>query len=391
MTKADALAPAHEERSHSILSPSAAHRWMKCPAAALLAAERPDEMSDAALQGTAAHEAAEMVLIGKEPPDRIEVAGRQFPYDEEMQSAVSQYVRAIDSVRRARGDITFEEVELRLILPEIHDELFGTADYVMISERDGRRYLDVFDFKYGFNEVEAAKNPQLLIYALAALPKTDAYEFVVTMHIVQPRLPAGGDVHKYATVSGKALRGWGERRLKPCAEAAMQPNAERHAGSWCKWCKAAVDCDPYRSHLYQESGVSFEAVLKERMPDPDTLTPEQLGKLVRIAPLFKSYCEQAAGRAKRMLEQGHDVPGLKLVAGNRTRKWDDEKVHSSGLPHTVLYREARRSVKQAEDFVKAHDLNIDLSQYYTVDKGVRLVPVEDRRKALPGGFKPIGE
>ena len=41
--------------AHSFLSPSAAHRWLNCPAAPSIEAKIPDSGSDFALEGTRAH------------------------------------------------------------------------------------------------------------------------------------------------------------------------------------------------------------------------------------------------------------------------------------------------------------------------------------------------
>ena len=52
----------HAGRAHAVLSASGAHRWIACPPSALLEAELPESTSDAAAQGTAAHELAGQVV-----------------------------------------------------------------------------------------------------------------------------------------------------------------------------------------------------------------------------------------------------------------------------------------------------------------------------------------
>lgn len=45
----------HAERSHALLGPSGAHRWMECPPSARLEEQFPDSTSEAAREGTLAH------------------------------------------------------------------------------------------------------------------------------------------------------------------------------------------------------------------------------------------------------------------------------------------------------------------------------------------------
>lgn len=50
----------HEERDHALLSASSAHRWLKCTKSARLEEQFPDTTSEAAKEGTLAHELAEL-------------------------------------------------------------------------------------------------------------------------------------------------------------------------------------------------------------------------------------------------------------------------------------------------------------------------------------------
>lgn len=51
---------AHEERNHALLSASSAHRWLACTPSARLEEQFPDTASEAAKEGTLAHELAEL-------------------------------------------------------------------------------------------------------------------------------------------------------------------------------------------------------------------------------------------------------------------------------------------------------------------------------------------
>ena len=50
----------HSERAHALLSASGAHRWLVCTRSARLEEQFPDTTSEAAAEGTLAHELAEL-------------------------------------------------------------------------------------------------------------------------------------------------------------------------------------------------------------------------------------------------------------------------------------------------------------------------------------------
>ena len=79
----------HQERTHAVLSASGAHRWLLCTPSARLEEQFPDTTSDAAKEGTLAHELAEMKLrhyfqtkeFGKRKYNADGSAGRRNLYE----------------------------------------------------------------------------------------------------------------------------------------------------------------------------------------------------------------------------------------------------------------------------------------------------------------------
>ena len=178
----------HAERAHALLSASSAHRWIHCTPAPYLEAQHPDTSSDAAAEGTAAHELAEHKLHQHlDLPTTRPVSEWD---SEEMDDYTDQYAdHVMAELQRAREEdpAAFLALEERLDFSHIVPDGFGTGDAVIVG--DGT--LTIVDLKYGKGvTVDAEGNPQMRLYALGALA---AYGMIydirtVRMVIFQPRI-----------------------------------------------------------------------------------------------------------------------------------------------------------------------------------------------------------
>ena len=158
----------HTGRAHAILSASSSHRWLNCTPAPRLEAQYPDSESDAAAEGTAAHELAEhklRLLNG----DESTLVGDSDWINEEMDSYTDDYVdNVMAELARAQesSPAAFLAIEQRLDFSHIVPDGFGTGDALIVG--DGT--MTVIDLKYGKGvEVSAEGNPQMRLYALGAL------------------------------------------------------------------------------------------------------------------------------------------------------------------------------------------------------------------------------
>src|SRR5690625_4929267 len=188
----------HANRAHAVLSASGASRWMACTPSAMLEKDIPDQTSEYAKEGTAAHEFSEIYLLHEiEEISQMARTRRvnKFKkenkyYDQEMQESIDRYVDiVVEKINeaKARSSDAVVLLEQRLDFSNWVPKGFGTGDVVIIS--DG--ILEVIDLKYGKGvEVSAIENPQLRLYGLGALNQFDMlYDIgMVNMTIVQPRL-----------------------------------------------------------------------------------------------------------------------------------------------------------------------------------------------------------
>lgn len=309
-------------RSHAILSPSAAHRWLNCTASARLEAEYENTTSDFAQEGTFAHSLAELetryalkMITKAEYTDQLNALKKDSFYSKEMQEYCEEYAAYIKEkflyLKKTCPD-AFVELEVRLDLSDYIPEGFGTADCIIIAEPE----MWVVDFKYGKGvKVEAEGNLQMEIYALGALAEYGVLYDIETvgMTIVQPRL---GGISEFKMLR-QALKAWAFVKIIPGAKEAYEgPGKFQPSEEACKFCKAKADC---------RARAKYFADLFDSSPDPDLITPEEAGKLLEKAMGMADWIKDIEAKVTANLMQGNSIPGWKLVAGKSNRKFADEE------------------------------------------------------------------
>lgn len=175
---ASALAESLTQEAHARLSPSGSKKWFACPGSLTLEEPIPNVATTYSDDGTAMHEVAAWCLthhwraakcigdyIVVSRPDEEPV--RKVLFTEDMADLVQGYV---DSVRfMGIGNQTW--IEQRVDFSEFCGVpgQFGTADAIILNERDGELIVD--DLKTGYTPVRVERNSQLMCYALGALAR----------------------------------------------------------------------------------------------------------------------------------------------------------------------------------------------------------------------------
>ena len=309
--------------THARLSPSAAHRWLKCTAAPTMEAQYPESSSSYAQEGTDAHSLAELstkLALGMISDQEYDASfdlftGSSDYFNQEMDDAAELYANYIKEklyeFQKTCPD-AFAELEVSLDLSEFIPEGFGTADCVIIAEPK----MQIIDFKYGKGvAVEAEGNPQMEIYALGALARYSALYDIkeIGMTIVQPRL---GGISE-TSMDVEQLRAWANVGIIPKAKEAFEgPGEFRPGDDTCKFCKAKHDCKARADH--------FLRVFDEN-PLEGILTAEEAGEILKRADGMKAWLDDLEAKVVSSLFAGEPVPGWKLVAGKSNRKYADEE------------------------------------------------------------------
>lgn len=245
--------------AHALLGASSSHRWLHCTPSARLEEHVPNVSSEYANEGTLAHAFGARWLksrLNLDTSAEMKEIQEYLSYlTDEMPGFVDQYASRVWNCYLTEREAAEDNpgspepelhVEQHLDYGPWVPEGFGTGDAVIV----GKGQLWVLDLKYGKGvKVMAQDNPQLKLYALAALDIYDyAYDIQkVTVGIFQPRL----NHYDFWTITAKALREWAENELKPKALLAWEGRGERVAGSWCKFCRIKNSCPEQATNLFE--------------------------------------------------------------------------------------------------------------------------------------------
>lgn len=304
------------------LRPSSAHKWINCAGSPLAESSYPNTRSRIADEGTVAHHIAARVLRSGEWPtegDEFEVLddGSVFPvmldsdadtiaYTEEMRDAVDKYIAAVWSHAGFDELHVEESVDMSYLLGEGAQ---GTPDAWHYNAET--ETLTVHDLKYGFREIEAEGNWQLICYAFSISEKLTLPVRSFRLVIHQPRLGGRVDEHTYVSEGLSALASL----VRLSAEWAKMPDPLRTAGPWCTkyYCKAAADCPTLAAYVTEPL---------EELDLTNADIAEKLGKLDTI----RQWCDQVEAEANRLVfDEGQTIPGYKVVQGRAgNRQWSDE-------------------------------------------------------------------
>lgn len=384
---------------HSLLSPSASHRWMSCPASVRLSKDIPSKTSKYAKEGTAVHKVIELSIKNNMSPlsfRRKTVEG--VTITDTMARNAWLFVEYFNTHHLPGQDIAESElwVDLRFLGVDGLDG--GTADGVVVTKDS----ITVMDYKNGSGvKVESNMNTQLLCYAVGLVHMFKGRK-KVTLVIIQPNVC---EEPIEWTLTTAEVMFWCKYVLVPKARACLDIMAPCYPStSACRFCPHADSCKSYYDsvNLCTRSDFASEAVL----PAVESMTQEQKERVTYYGDMIRNFIEAVENSVKDDLMRG--IAGyslLKLVRKNTRRKLKEDALDDVTSPlwdvltEDEVYTKKPRALSELEKAIKkVSDKDTAKKIIDTITEKPEgelvVVPYEDKRNAvepLTSEFTQVGE
>ena len=390
---------------HSPLGGSGAYRWMPCPGSVTLSYDVPDEESEYAMLGTAAHALGANCLIRDEDawqnvsygfrddgslvPPHLEEEMLLSPIvvDNTMADAVQVYLNAI---RTAHPSFKLDDdawVEHEFHASEIHELCWGKVDFAFLDV--AKRTLDVWDYKHGAGiVVEVIVNPQLMYYGCGMLDELGLWDDVdlVNLHVAQPRgYHHDGPIRSW-TIDTDTLWDWMNDTLVPAMDKAMV-SRDTASGEHCRFCPARARACPQLAKDFDE----LEEMLKmfDKKDAAPELTHAQVGRFLDLLDVAKIAGKAADKIGFGYAMAGEDVPGRKLVKARANREWKEgaEEALMDEFRAKALTKPELKSPSQIEALPGGEKMTA--RHAFKPDKGLTLARDDDARMAVKKDVKAM--
>ena len=382
---------------HALLSPSSAHTWLLCEQSIALGLNEPDDVSEFADEGTAAHTLGSDCLVnGDDAADyigrRIEVGklpdGKPrnvFTVDADMAEHVQTYVDYVRGRVKAYQEAGYEvqlEVEQRVPIDHITGEegAQGTSDAIIIATKpDAPAVIETIDLKFGRGvAVDAVENAQAKLYSLGAIEKfglvADFAE--VNIAICQPRI---SETPSEWSTTVDELEQWAAQVAMPAARRALDhvegvravravtPNVPvqfdldkfNPGEKQCRFCRARGVCPGLAAYTERMIGSQFEDMTAPNLyPMVQAMTTEDLARIFPALDVIDLFRKAVFAKIEQLNFAGETVPGTKVVKGRKgNRKWSsegeaEELLRGMRLKHDEIYDYKLASPTRVEKVLK---------------------------------------
>lgn len=326
------------------LRPSAASRWINCPASIKLCEGIPYQLAGEAAQiGTAIHAVAETcILTGTSPIDYIGKTVEGIVITEQNADFAQAHVDHIRDLELRLGNLLVEQHVTAFRSDAV--DLSGTAD--VIAWNDKTSTLVIADLKTGRGFVDADSD-QMKIYAIGAMRKLKTEFDNIELAIIQPH-HGEPRTHK---ISFKELNDWTLDNLTPAIKSVINKTTEpTPSDKACQWCPAKATCPAHISNFNEVAA----------QPAINALSDDDLAAMLSKVDMVESYIKALREYATTRIKDGSVIRGWQMQPKRAIRKWIDEEsayaaLLKAGLTTQQIYVQSMISPSEASKLLAKDD------------------------------------
>lgn len=305
--------------THSILPPSGAAAWRRCPMWVTMNQRYPKPDTPESQEGTAAHWVFGEMLAGRPMHD-----GLQAPNGVYVTAEMIEGGELVCDVVAARG-LRNPRVEVPVRCNYIHAQCWGTPD---LSEYLPDQWcIEILDYKFGHKFVDEFENDQGIAYSAGLLEELDKtldkgsglidQSLKINFTVIQPR----------CFYKGSSVRTWSfmahELRthinlLATAAAKALEPNPVAITNAECGYCPGRHTCPALQQAAYSDAEFAVMSAPVELSPTAASL---ELKMLQRAQDRLDARVEGLREAVLAMARQGHRVPWHKVTQGDARTIW----------------------------------------------------------------------
>ena len=322
---------------HAILPPSGAGVWAHCAGSVVMIESFPQKDTEESRDGNAAHWVSATILdmwkdeggrcplihaayLGISDPDGTIVTNEMLEgaemYCDEI-AAVLEFAE-LAGLADAWSHLHVEE---RVYATEwIHPDNWGTVDAWFYNPLT--HTLHIWDFKFGFLDIPAFENFQLINYyagiaqGLGINGDTDQ-TLKVIMQAIQPRCFTTNGPIKDWSVLGSDLRSH-MNQLRSKAAEARGPDPMTTSGKQCRYCPARHGCK-------SAGDAAMAGVDYIHRAHPEVLTNDavsfEMATLTDASKAIEYRLEAMKDEVQSRISAGQVIPGFKMKTSSGKRKW----------------------------------------------------------------------
>lgn len=344
---------------HALASPSSSTKWLNCANSLAMEIGQPEDGTKDADLGTDKHELLGMCLeFGK---NAMDYSGHVLKKGHTVNKELADDVQTvIDSTRdRVRSYILLGcTVDLRVEqdVPISHITSEGNASgrvdiYLVVLWPDSHASLDVIDAKFGYQEVQAERNSQLMMYAAGTLEKFSLLEEFKNVNLVIEQ-PLRGNSEWMTTpeeisefveyARPRAQKAIAIHKLVSEGQWALKDEDFNPSEKTCQWCRAKAVCPALRAKVEETIGEGFETL----NADVTALGVDRLAEVFPHLEMIEDWIKAVRARIEHEVFSGNAVPGVKVVAGKKgNRAWVSEEEAEALMKKFKLKQEQIYSFK----------------------------------------------